>query len=30
LPVNMQVVGRPGADAAVLRVARWCERILAA
>lgn len=29
LPVNMQVVGRPGADATVLRVARWCERILA-
>jgi Asp-tRNA(Asn)/Glu-tRNA(Gln) amidotransferase A subunit family amidase len=29
LPVNMQVVGRPGADATVLRVARWCERALA-
>src|SRR5262249_33978738 len=28
LPVNMQVVGRPGADATVLRVARWCERVL--
>ena len=30
LPVNLQVVGRPGADAAVLRAARWCERQLAA
>jgi aspartyl-tRNA(Asn)/glutamyl-tRNA(Gln) amidotransferase subunit A len=30
LPVNLQVVGRPGADATVLRVARWCEQILAA
>ncbi len=30
LPVNLQVVGRPGADAAVLRVARWCEHVLAA
>lgn len=30
LPVNMQVVGRPGADAAVLAAARWCERVLAA
>ena len=30
LPVNLQVVGRPGADATVLRVARWCEHILAA
>jgi Asp-tRNA(Asn)/Glu-tRNA(Gln) amidotransferase A subunit family amidase len=30
LPVNLQVVGRPGADATVLRVARWCENILAA
>ncbi|HEX7954841.1 MAG TPA: amidase [Burkholderiales bacterium] len=29
LPVNLQVVGRPGADATVLRVARWCEQILA-
>ncbi len=29
LPVNLQVVGRPGADATVLRVARWCERLLA-
>lgn len=28
LPVNLQVVGRPGADATVLRVARWCEQIL--
>jgi aspartyl-tRNA(Asn)/glutamyl-tRNA(Gln) amidotransferase subunit A len=28
LPVNIQVVGRPGADATVLAVARWCERIL--
>jgi aspartyl-tRNA(Asn)/glutamyl-tRNA(Gln) amidotransferase subunit A len=30
LPVNLQVVGRPGADATVLRVARWCEQWLAA
>jgi aspartyl-tRNA(Asn)/glutamyl-tRNA(Gln) amidotransferase subunit A len=30
LPVNFQVVGRPGADAAVLAAARWCERVLAA
>ena len=30
LPVNIQVVGRPGADATVLAVARWCERVLAA
>lgn len=30
LPVNLQVVGRPGADATVLRVARWCEQRLAA
>lgn len=30
LPVNLQVVGRPGADATVLRVARWCEQLLAA
>ncbi len=30
LPVNLQVVGRPGADATVLRVARWCEHTLAA
>jgi len=29
LPVNIQVVGRPGADATVLSVARWCERVLA-
>ncbi len=29
LPVNLQVVGRPGADAAVLRVAHWCESLLA-
>jgi Asp-tRNA(Asn)/Glu-tRNA(Gln) amidotransferase A subunit family amidase len=29
LPVNIQVVGRPGADAMVLSVARWCERVLA-
>jgi Asp-tRNA(Asn)/Glu-tRNA(Gln) amidotransferase A subunit family amidase len=28
LPVNLQIVGRPGADATVLRVARWCEQIL--
>ena len=30
LPVNLQVVGRPGADATVLRVASWCEQLLAA
>ena len=29
LPVNIQVIGRPGADAAVLAAARWCERVLA-
>jgi Asp-tRNA(Asn)/Glu-tRNA(Gln) amidotransferase A subunit family amidase len=29
LPVNLQVVGRPGADASVLSAARWCERVLA-
>jgi Asp-tRNA(Asn)/Glu-tRNA(Gln) amidotransferase A subunit family amidase len=29
LPVNLQVVGRPGGDATVLRVARWCEQLLA-
>ena len=28
LPVNIQVVGRPGADAMVLNVARWCEKLL--
>ena len=28
LPVNLQVVGRPGADATVLRVALWCEQVL--
>ncbi len=27
--VNLQIVGRPGADAAVLQAARWCERVLA-
>jgi Asp-tRNA(Asn)/Glu-tRNA(Gln) amidotransferase A subunit family amidase len=30
LPVSLQIVGRPGADAAVLRVGRWCEQVLAA
>ncbi|HVY06631.1 MAG TPA: amidase [Burkholderiales bacterium] len=30
LPVNLQVVGRPGADATVLRVSRWIEQALAA
>jgi Asp-tRNA(Asn)/Glu-tRNA(Gln) amidotransferase A subunit family amidase len=30
LPVNLQIVGRPGADATVLRVGRWCEQVLAA
>ncbi len=29
LPVNLQIVGRPGADASVLSAARWCERVLA-
>ena len=29
LPVNLQVVGRPGADAVVLAVSRWCEQVLA-
>ncbi len=28
LPVNLQLIGRPGADATVLGVARWCERVL--
>ena len=28
LPVNIQIVGRPGADASVLSTARWCERVL--
>jgi aspartyl-tRNA(Asn)/glutamyl-tRNA(Gln) amidotransferase subunit A len=27
--VNIQIVGRPGADAAVLRAARWCEQVFA-
>jgi len=27
-PVGLQLVGRPGADATVLAVARWCERVL--
>jgi Asp-tRNA(Asn)/Glu-tRNA(Gln) amidotransferase A subunit family amidase len=30
LPVNLQVIGRPGADATVLAAARWCEQVLAA
>lgn len=30
LPVGLQLVGRPGADATVLAVARWCEAVLAA
>jgi len=30
LPINLQIVGRPGADATVLRVARWCEQVFAA
>ena len=29
-PVNVQLVGRPGADAAVLTAARWCERAFSA
>jgi aspartyl-tRNA(Asn)/glutamyl-tRNA(Gln) amidotransferase subunit A len=28
LPVGLQIVGRPGADATVLAVARWCEAVL--
>jgi aspartyl-tRNA(Asn)/glutamyl-tRNA(Gln) amidotransferase subunit A len=27
--VNIQIVGRPGADAAVLQAARWCEGVFA-
>lgn len=30
LPVGLQLVGRPGADATVLAVGRWCEAVLAA
>ncbi len=30
LPVALQLVGRPGADATVLAVGRWCEEVLAA
>jgi len=30
LPVGLQLVGRPGADATVLAVAKWCEAVLAA
>ena len=30
LPVGLQIVGRPGADAIVLSVARWIEEMLAA
>lgn len=29
LPVGLQLVGRPGADATVLAVGRWCEKALA-
>jgi Asp-tRNA(Asn)/Glu-tRNA(Gln) amidotransferase A subunit family amidase len=29
LPVNIQIVGRPGADTTVLSVARWCEAVFA-
>ena len=29
VPVNLQLVGRPGADARVLQAARWCERVFA-
>lgn len=29
VPVNVQIVGRPGADARVLQSARWCERVFA-
>lgn len=28
LPMSLQLAGRPGADATVLGVARWCERVL--
>jgi aspartyl-tRNA(Asn)/glutamyl-tRNA(Gln) amidotransferase subunit A len=28
LPVGLQLVGRPGADATVLAAARWCEQVL--
>jgi aspartyl-tRNA(Asn)/glutamyl-tRNA(Gln) amidotransferase subunit A len=28
-PISLQFVGRPGADATVLAVARWCEQVLA-
>lgn len=28
-PVNVQLVGRPGADARVLQAAHWCERVFA-
>jgi aspartyl-tRNA(Asn)/glutamyl-tRNA(Gln) amidotransferase subunit A len=28
LPVGLQLVGRPGADATVLAAARWCEQAL--
>jgi aspartyl-tRNA(Asn)/glutamyl-tRNA(Gln) amidotransferase subunit A len=28
LPVGLQIVGRPGADASVLAVARWCEQAM--
>jgi aspartyl-tRNA(Asn)/glutamyl-tRNA(Gln) amidotransferase subunit A len=30
LPVSLQLVGRPGADATVLAAARWCEAALGA
>ena len=29
LPVGLQIVGRPGADATVLAAAKWCEAVLA-
>jgi aspartyl-tRNA(Asn)/glutamyl-tRNA(Gln) amidotransferase subunit A len=29
LPVSLQLVGRPGADAAVLAVGKWAESVLA-
>jgi aspartyl-tRNA(Asn)/glutamyl-tRNA(Gln) amidotransferase subunit A len=28
LPVSLQIVGRPGEDAKVLSVGRYCERVL--
>jgi Asp-tRNA(Asn)/Glu-tRNA(Gln) amidotransferase A subunit family amidase len=30
MPVSLQLVGRPGADATVLAVARWAEAVIGA